>query len=60
MLLLVVVVDKQYSDTVSSKIIIRVCIINQTWLGVRCHPEVEFKPLLFSHSWTNQGPESTC
>ena len=24
-----------------------------------CHPEGEFKPLLFSHSWTTQGPEST-
>ena len=28
--------------------------------GVRCHPEGKFKPLLFSHSWTNHGPESTC
>ena len=34
--------------------------IDQTWLGVRCHPEGEFKPLLFSHSWTTQGPESPC
>ena len=23
-------------------------------------PEGGFKPLLFSHSWTTQGPESTC
>ena len=35
-------------------------ILDQTWLGVRCHPEWEFRPLLFSHSWTIQGPESTC
>ena len=31
-------------------------ILDQTWLGVRCHQEWEFKPLLFSHSWTTQGP----
>ena len=36
------------------------CAIDQTWLGVRCHPEAEFEPLLFSHSWTTHGPESTC
>ena len=35
-------------------------LIDQTWLGVRCHPEWEFRPLLFSHSWIIQGPESTC
>ena len=35
-------------------------LFDQTWLGVRCHPEWEFRPLLFSHSWTIQGPESTC
>ena len=35
-------------------------LLDQTWLGVRCHPEWEFRPLLFSHSWTIQGPESTC
>ena len=33
--------------------------IDQTWLGVRCHPEGKFKPLLFLHSWTTQGQEST-
>ena len=26
--------------------------LDQTWLGVGCHPEWEFRPLLFSHSWT--------
>ena len=35
-------------------------VIDQTWLGVRCHPEWEFKLLSFSHSCTIQGPESTC
>ena len=35
-------------------------LLDQTWLGVRCHPEWEFRPLLFSHSWSIQGPESTC
>ena len=30
--------------------------IDQTWLVVKCHPEWEFRPLLFSHSWTIQGP----
>ena len=25
------------------------CLIDQTGLGVRCHPEGEFRPLLFSH-----------
>ena len=24
------------------------------------HPEGEFRPLLFSHSWTTRRPESTC
>ena len=28
--------------------------------GVRCHAEMEFNPPFFSHSWTTQGPESTC
>ena len=31
--------------------------LDQTWLGVRCHSEGEFKPLLFAHNWTIQGPE---
>ena len=35
-------------------------LIDQTWLRVRCHPEGEFKPLLFLYSCTIQGPESTC
>ena len=35
-------------------------LLDQTWLGVRCHPEWEFRSLSFSHSWTIQGPESTC
>ena len=34
--------------------------LDQTWLRVRCHQEWEFRPLLFPHSWTIQGPESTC
>ena len=29
--------------------------IDQSWLEVRCHPEGEFKPLLFLHSWATQG-----
>ena len=28
-------------------------ILDQTWLGVRCHPEGEFKPLLFSYFSVN-------
>ena len=35
-------------------------VIDQTWLAGGCHPEWEFRPLSFSHSWTIQGPESTC
>ena len=35
-------------------------ILDQMSLGVMCHPEEGFRPLLFSHSWTTHGPESTC
>ena len=34
-----------------------ICLVDYTrrgW-GVRCHPEGEFRPLLFSQSWTIQG-----
>ena len=34
--------------------------IRQDSLGVRCHPEREFRPLLFSPSLTTQRAESTC
>ena len=36
------------------------CVLAILWLSVRCHPEGEFRPLLFLHSWTTQEPESTC
>ena len=39
---------------------VKVGLLDQTWLGVRCHPEWEFRPLSFSHSWTIQWPESAC
>ena len=35
-------------------------VLDQLWLVVRCHPEWEFGPQSFSHSWTIQGTESTC
>ena len=29
-------------------------------MSVRCHPEGEYRPLLSSHSWITQRPESAC
>ena len=36
------------------------CVLAILWLSVRCHPEGEYRPLLFLHSWTTQRPASTC
>ena len=33
----------------------KMALVDKTWVGVRCNPEWEFRPLLFSHSWTIQA-----